>query len=367
LKIKTTVCRSALELEPYTEHIDSLSEQTLEPNPFYESWMLLPALRYLDSHDVLVVLVWQSEDLLAGVFPLKVHRKMRTLSFNYLSLWRYIHCFLCTPLVHTEFARECLKTFLEFTTENFKATPLLKLEMLYSDGAVSQLLLNLFKSHEFKYLQANLMTRGFLELDSHTTNQNTFSQLSLARRAEKSSRRLENHHGYTFDDLTTAEESKVWISDFIELEAKGWKGESGGAIACNASDRSFFEESLFEGARRGRVLATRIQSKDNNIAMQWMLRSGLSGFGFKTTYDQEFASYSPGLILAYSTTKNHLAEQSLQFIDSCSAPDDIHAQLWQSNTSLTSLTVSNVKAPTGRLLLRILRAKRAFQNLINRG
>src|SRR5437867_1079267 len=74
-------------LEQYVPAWDDLAASAVEPNVFYESWMLLPALRaYGAGQSLRVVLVFahhqarpQERPLLCGLFPLARRRHLHGL------------------------------------------------------------------------------------------------------------------------------------------------------------------------------------------------------------------------------------------------------------------------------------------------
>ena len=50
---------------------DALAEWAAEPNPFFESWYLLPALRGFDPHGRARLLCLEADGQLAGLMPLR--------------------------------------------------------------------------------------------------------------------------------------------------------------------------------------------------------------------------------------------------------------------------------------------------------
>src|SRR5215813_851174 len=109
--------RDADALEGYVEQWQELASHALEPNPFYESWMLIPALRsFARDKDVRVVLVFstvQDESILCGVFPLEKKSRYKGLPVGTFSMWQHIYCALCTPLIRAGYERECLNLLFE--------------------------------------------------------------------------------------------------------------------------------------------------------------------------------------------------------------------------------------------------------------
>src|SRR5205807_1423311 len=93
-----------------TEHVpawDALASAALEPNVFFESWALLPAIDKLPfGSDVLIALVYGADPAsperparLCGLFPLE-RRRWRGLPIQSLGLWCHRHAFVGLPLLH---------------------------------------------------------------------------------------------------------------------------------------------------------------------------------------------------------------------------------------------------------------------------
>src|ERR1044072_9433301 len=106
-------------LEQHIPAWEELAAAALEPNPFYESWMLIPALRTLGAgKDLQLVLIFAPDKarptappVLCGVFPLERKPRYKGLPVSTLSLWKHLYCFLCAPLVRADCARQCLMAF----------------------------------------------------------------------------------------------------------------------------------------------------------------------------------------------------------------------------------------------------------------
>ncbi|MBA3462113.1 MAG: hypothetical protein H0T46_19290 [Deltaproteobacteria bacterium] len=108
--LTVTVERTPERLAAHTAAWEELVANAADPNPFYEPYALLAALRLLpDAKDVEVVLVWASNPLprqprfLVGLFPL-VHRRYKGLPLPTLSTWKHGYQYLGTPLVRHDCA-----------------------------------------------------------------------------------------------------------------------------------------------------------------------------------------------------------------------------------------------------------------------
>src|SRR5215831_8447023 len=126
LSVSVVAVEDASSLSDYLSQWETLAETALEPNVFYEPWMLLPAINaYGTRKDLFFVLVFVadtdkplSQPVLSAMFPIERHRRFRPLPVNVFSLWRYPHCYLCTPLLKAEYARLSLSAFLDWLISN---------------------------------------------------------------------------------------------------------------------------------------------------------------------------------------------------------------------------------------------------------
>src|SRR5262245_46351802 len=87
---------------------ENMAAAAIEPNPFYEPWMLLPALELFGvSSGFRLITVWNGARLDA-VLPMERRLSFKGLPLPTLESWRHRHCLLCTPLVRAEGATETL-------------------------------------------------------------------------------------------------------------------------------------------------------------------------------------------------------------------------------------------------------------------
>src|SRR5215472_3657426 len=125
---------------------EDLAAAAIEPNVFYEHWMLLPALEAFGAgKDVRVVMVLIDDPRgaspkLGALFPIARVRNFRNLGISALGLWQHIHCYACTPLVRAEVARECVEALLRWFQSGAAGASLLEMECIAGDGPVHRLL-----------------------------------------------------------------------------------------------------------------------------------------------------------------------------------------------------------------------------------
>jgi CelD/BcsL family acetyltransferase involved in cellulose biosynthesis len=87
------------------------------------------------------------------------------------------------------------------------------------------------------------------------------------------------------------------LADFLALEASGWKGEEGSAIALDPALVRFYERIVRDAARRG-TLAIRALTLDGRpVAVHLgIIHRGVYHLP-KTAYDERLGAVSPGQLL----------------------------------------------------------------------
>ena len=91
---------------------EELAAEAAEPNPFYEHWMLLPALEAYGAEGFRCFAVWDSGTL-AALFPMRLERGWRRLPVTALRSWRHRNMLICTPLLRAKSAERCITALLQ--------------------------------------------------------------------------------------------------------------------------------------------------------------------------------------------------------------------------------------------------------------
>ncbi len=138
------------DLLPYIPAWEQLAASALEPNPFYEHWMLLPAARHLSAgRELHFVLIFDtkpaknsSEPVLCGFFPLERQKRYMDLPINGWALWKYRHCFLTTPLLRAGSAKECLSAFFDWLASSAGNCRVFEMRHIPGEGIFYQTLVD---------------------------------------------------------------------------------------------------------------------------------------------------------------------------------------------------------------------------------
>lgn len=130
------------------------------------------------------------------------------------------------------------------------------------------------------------------------------------------------------------------LGRFLALEAAGWKGAAGSALASAEETARFFAAITAAAAARDRVEITELLAGDRVIASSIHFTGRDEGFGYKMAYDESLGAYGPGLLLLHRLTA-HFRETSMARIDSCCAPgQEPIGSLWADRMTLVDCGVA---------------------------
>jgi len=110
------------------------------------------------------------------------------------------------------------------------------------------------------------------------------------------------------------------VQAFLKLEAAGWKGRQGTAMAAEPATAAMIERIVTGLAASGQCRIEMIELDDAPVSMMVSLGVGDRWWIWKIAYDEAHAKMSPGVLLALHLTEAALKRQPAEFIDSCAAP-----------------------------------------------
>ncbi len=292
------------------EHVaawEDLAAAALEPNPFYEPWSLLPAVRNLEldaGAELQFVLIF-AEHVLCGFFPLERQPKIP------VNLWKISYCAISTPLLRAACARECLDSFFGWLAENDSVADL---TWIPGEGPFYQLLIDCLHDRQTMIGAWDCWTRTCCRRPAPGEPSPILPPTKRnARKIRRLSEtgRLEHSIPQPVTDIEGA------VQSYLELEALGWKGKEGTALACSEGARKFFVEGMTGAFRANRLLTSALIFEGQAIARAVYFLAKPGCYAFRTTYSEEYAKFSPGLHLMREDLRHLLYERSdIAWLDS---------------------------------------------------
>ncbi|VWX51406.1 GNAT family N-acetyltransferase [Novosphingobium sp. 9U] len=300
---------------------DTLATQTSEPNPFFESWYLLPSLRHLGTESQVQVLRVDVAGQLAGLLPIVRQSRYYRHPFPNLANWLHPNAFCGAPLVSAGAEVPFWQAVLRWADENAGAALFLHLRDLPLGGPLHAALQAVLATSN---RQAEIVHREERALLASELTPEAYWDASLSGKKRKELRRqanrLADEGAVQFHRCTDAAGLELWTAQFLALEQAGWKGHAGSALACSPATAALFTESLAGAAERGRLERLTLTLDGRPIAMLATFLSPPGAFSFKTAFDEGFARFSPGVLLQRENLAI-LSNPEIAWTDSCAAAD----------------------------------------------
>jgi GNAT acetyltransferase-like protein len=345
------------EMADYAAAWDDLAAAAIEPNPFYESWMLVPAIApYTVGRDVRFVLFFATDEahpqkpkVLCGLFPLEISNRYKGLSrklpVRTLSLWKHKYCYLCTPLVRAGYEQQCLEAFLDWLARDGAGCQLMEFRSIGSEGSFHRALVDEFNRRGTLSFVSECFTRAMFR---PARDPDDYIRKAISGDHKKSFRRLQRRLGeqgnLQYVSLGPDDDPRSWIEEFLKLEAISWKGKQARALVSQAADQAYFEEVAMEAFRRGRMMMMAARLDGRAIAHKCNFLAAPGSFAFKIAYDEEYARYSPGVLLEFENIRRLHQMPEIEWMDSCSnRGNSMINRIWTER-----LTIKDVVIGTGR-------------------
>jgi CelD/BcsL family acetyltransferase involved in cellulose biosynthesis len=325
---------------------ENMAAAAIEPNPFYEPWMLLPALEAFGlERGFRLVTVWHG-DRLDAVLPLERSGGFKGLPVPALSSWRHRHCLLCTPLVRADGAVETLAALIGWLQADGEGTSLAGLQYIPSEGPFNDALMAALKAAGIKPLVLDGYARPVLRrAKDGETYVNEFIPRKERQELRRREKRLKEQGTLTQVALAPGEDIGRWIDEFLKLEASGWKGKEGTAMACSEANRRFLTETFTAAHQRGRLEMVGVDFDSKPLGRCTGFIAGEGSYAFKPAYDEAFAKFSPGILAEVARIRNLHQLPGVQWMDSFTdANNSMMSRLWKDRLTVQTLVFATGKA-----------------------
>jgi CelD/BcsL family acetyltransferase involved in cellulose biosynthesis len=329
------------EMAAEREAWDALTARAAEPNPFFERWFLLSALQALDPGNRVSLLRFECEGELAGIMPIMRQARYYRWPFPNWSSWVHANCFLGVPLVAAGKERDFWQHVLGWADTNARQAVFLHLRAMPLDGPVTSALMEHCRETGREFALVHGEERALLQ--SSQSPQDYF-EASLSGKKRKELRRQFARLGelgtLTFKASQDLDDVDGWIGDFIRLEAAGWKGEAGSAIACDPGTAALFRDAMRGAAHAGRLQRLHLLLDGKPIAMLASFLAPPGAFSFKTTFDERYARFSPGVLLQRENLEI-LASERIEWMDSCASADHpMIDHIWRERRKIGRISIA---------------------------
>jgi hypothetical protein len=317
----TLACVPWRALQAETEAWDELAIRAAEPNPFFESWHLMPSLRHLPDTDGVAILRFEQGGRLAGLLPVVRAARYYRWPVPQISSWLHANCFCGVPLVEKGSEAPFWRAVLQWADREPGTALFMHLRGIVLGGplhtALEEVTAGQRRTMGLVHREARAMLASELTPESYLE-----TSLSAKKRKElrRQANRLADEGKVTFERAAGADGIDQWCDRFLTLEAAGWKGRAGSALACSAATERMFRESLEGAARRGRLERLTLTLSGRPLAMLATFLTPPGAFSYKTAFDEGYARFSPGVLLQRENLAV-LGREDIAWSDSCASAD----------------------------------------------
>jgi CelD/BcsL family acetyltransferase involved in cellulose biosynthesis len=288
------------------------------------------------------LLAWKGIDgkrQLVGVWAFAIGRARRSvLPVRVLSAPSHIHGHLSTPVIDRNYLDETLDAILDCIVADPQMPKIVALDTMGQDRPTYDALVRvlgkrnsapcLFEQSQRPKLASTLDGKAYLEKSLSG---------STRKKLRQHRRRLAEQGALTFVIASEPQAVRRALEEFLTLEAAGWKGRQGTALQSKAANAAFMLGAVGALAKQGRASVHSLYLDGKPVSMQIVARAGAAAFTWKTTYDETFRDFSPGMLLLEDYTAAFLADKSIAFVDSCSFDDTGFMSAWTERQPIADL------------------------------
>jgi Acetyltransferase (GNAT) domain len=364
-KMFAVAVEDAAELDRYANDWDALAERAGEPNPFYERWMLQPALApFGKDRRLIFVFIFASptdepadRPLPCGFFPLDLGNRYdglgRPLPIKTIGLWKHKYCYLCTPLVRDGYCAEVVEAFFTWLDGFAHGAALMDFRYL-AEGPFHRALVEHLRNNDRPHYLAQSFTRALLR---KRADADAYARQALSREHRKDlrrkERRLAENGGLEYATMKATDDPRAWISEYVEVEDRSWKGKQRCALSSTPGEREFFETIAMAAFARGRLMMLALRTEGRAIACKCNFIAGRGAYAFKIAYDEEHGPASPGILLELENIRRTHATDELEWMDSCAnSHNRMINRVWLDRLPIQCIAVSASRR--GRLAVALL-------------
>jgi CelD/BcsL family acetyltransferase involved in cellulose biosynthesis len=297
-----------------------LAERAIEPNGYYQpDWELAVNASARGRTGALALQASSDAAGLIGLLPVISMRRAYRIPLPAL-VGAEPYGTLCTPLLDRDAAEDAAAKLLRQARQS--GAHALILQNISLDGPAMAAIAGVLQRDGLHVRVLKSAARAALDA---TREADELLHDALGAKKLKELRRLRNrlaeHGAVHFEVAHGTQEVAVALEIFLKLEASGWKGQRGTALAQDAGDAAFVRRATVAMADNGQCEIVSLRAGDTPVAAAIVLRHQHRAFYFKLGIDERFAKYSPGVQLTLDLTRHLCADPSISSADSTASPD----------------------------------------------
>lgn len=293
-----------------------LASRAIESNAFYHpAWARAVARHAEGRSGARVLLAWDSpaRTRLIGLLPVVSAWRALKLPIPVFVAWQ-AYSPLTTPLIDRDKPDIAARALL-LAAKKAGAMALL-LPAMTDEGPAANALRSAISSFNTAPYTFNHHERA--RLDATQDGELAIAELGPKKVKElrRQRNRLADDGEVVFNIAAPGAETATALDTFLALEAAGWKGANGTALACKPGDAAFIKTAVTDLVAAGAAEVATLSRGPTVVAAGVLLRHLRRGYFFKIAYDETLAKTSPGVQITLDITRHLCADARFDDADS---------------------------------------------------
>lgn len=327
-------------LRALTPAWDDLCTRTIEDNVYYTPRYARALIDNVEKDKkIAFAVVWNGARLVA-LLPFTRRRLRAPLLQPAGRAWKSKYSFSCMPVLDKDCAVEAASALLDVLSSVNAGEWIIP--TVNVEGAACRAVTSALAGRLLPWSFAGHFRRAVLKCGD-TFEQHMKDHVSAKRRKDiaRNRRRLEQMGQIAHETYICGQGLRRAVAAFLELEARGWKGKQGTALACSERTRKFAIDA-FEGdeSQSPSCRADMLTLNGAPIAVGVIAFAGSTGFTVKCTYDEAYRSFSAGLLLEIEVIRSLLTENWTARLDSATSGTHVIDDLWGDRIEVADLIFS---------------------------
>ncbi len=295
----------------------SLAARAVEPNPLFEPDCVIPAARHQSFGSEIDLVVAEENDEMQACIPVRRVRRWHKVPYPIVTTQVRRMIYLGTPLIAPEHGIDACASLFDTLAEQRArgGARVLALEEITSDGPVDAFVRAAAEQRGYPRYEFETFDRGFVRRRV-TFDSRDIHRPETIRTVAKKRRRLTRELGEE-PKLVDHGGSSSAVMDYIALEASGYKADLGVAMTTAAGEPNYFREMCERFSAAGRMHIVALEAAGRILAMNVWIRAGAGMFMIKSSFDEKYSDFSPGLQLMQSSVEYFQERTDAAWLDSC--------------------------------------------------
>jgi CelD/BcsL family acetyltransferase involved in cellulose biosynthesis len=255
-------------------------------------------------------------------------------------IWVHPYCCSGAPLLDRQSALGALDAIAAFFGERMSEPAMVSIAELSREGSFFALLRQFTESRGFPIASLKQYERAALDASKKSPAAH-FVSARKRKELGRQLRRLRDRGPVAFGVASEPRDLNQQLDAFLALESKGWKGRRGEALQSKPPLEAFVREMAAAMVGRGKCRIYWLSCGDQIIASNIVLLDETNAYFWKTAYDEDFASVSPGVLLTMSMTDQLLRDDRIFSADSCAiSGHPMIDRIWRSRRAFADVAVA---------------------------